>query len=132
MEEKKQPADTSITFKTTKELKEDLQKVSELTGKTMTDIIISAITQEIIQYRNDNGRGRVQPLEAYRLTGISEYERLRAKRDGLTPSDILGKHKCFVLDEMTVNPSQPYYKVYDCESGQLIEVSKMQLEFKTE
>ena len=131
MKEKKQPADTSITFKATKAFKEDLQKMSEITGRKMTDIIVKAISKELSHYRNENGYGRVKPVPAYRLTGISEYEKRIALIEGET-SISPGKHECFVLDDTTINPRQPYYKIYDCESGQIISVPKEHIEFKVE
>lgn len=127
---KKAYADAIITIKVTRDFKNDLQKVSDITGRTMTDIIIDTLSKELVQYRNQNGYGKVEPVAAYRLTGISEYEKRIAKIESQTTGT--GKHNCLVLDDITINPSQPYYKIYDCESRQIISVPKEQIQFKDE
>ncbi len=127
MEEKKL-ADANISFKCTRDFRGDLQKVSELTGRTMTDIIVTSVNREIAQYRNKNGYGKVQPIPAHRLTGLSEYEKKLAELEDR--SYVEGKHECLVLDDVTVNPRHPYYKIYDCESGQIMTVAKEYIAFE--
>lgn len=129
MEEKK-PSDANISFKCTRDFRDDLQKVSELTGRTMTDIIVTSVNREIAQYRNKNGYGKVQPILGHRLTGLSEYEKKLAELEGR--SYVEGKHECLVLDDVTVNPRQPYYKIYDCESKQIMTVPKDCIAFDNE
>lgn len=126
MEEKKL-ADANISFKCNRDFRDDLQKVSELTGRTMTDIIVTSVNREIAQYRNKNGHGKVQPIPAHRLTGLSEYEKKLAELEGRSYAE--GKHECLVLDEVTVNPRQPYYKIYDCESKQIRTIAKEFISF---
>jgi len=129
MGEKKPLAATSITFKVTKDFKSDLQKVSEITGRKMTDIITKAVSSELSHYRNSNGCGHVKPLPAYRLTGISEYEKRVAEAEGKTRIS-LGKHDCYVLDDVTITPQSQFYSIYDCESGRVVTVPKDHIEFK--
>lgn len=127
MREKKN-AEEVIHIKTTKALKEDLQKVSEITGRTMTDIITTALNKELAKYRNLNGSGRVEPVPAYRLSGISEYEKRIARKE--TGAASAERHDCLVLNDVTINARQPYYKIYDCESEQIVTVQKEQIKFK--
>lgn len=116
-----------IHIKVTKDLKDDLQKVSEITGRTMTDIITDVLNKELNKYRN-NLSCRVEPVPAYRLSGISEYEKRAARKEIGVAS--LGKHDCLVLTDITINARQPYYKIYDCESRQIVTVQKEQIKFK--
>ncbi|MCR5728218.1 MAG: hypothetical protein K6G24_12220 [Lachnospiraceae bacterium] len=129
MEEKKL-ADANISFKCTRDFRDDLQKVSELTGRTMTDIIVTSVNREIAQYRNKNGYGKVQPIPAHRLTGLSEYEKRVAEIEGRQAAE--GKHGCLVLDDTTINPRQPHYKIYDRESKQIMTVPKDCIAFDNE
>lgn len=129
MEEKK-PADANISFKCTKDFRDDLQKVADITGRTLTEIIIASVNREIMHYRNKNGSGKVQPIPAYRLTGLSEYEKRVAEIEGRQVAE--GKHGCLVLDDTTINPRQPHYKIYDCESKQIMTVPKDCIAFDNE
>lgn len=126
----KQYSDTPLSIKMTKNFKEDLQKLSEITGKTMTDIVISALNDKMIHYRNHNGHGWIAPVAAYRLEGITEYEKKIAEIEGRP--GCVDKHECFVLDDIIIYPEHSYYKIYDCASGQIMTVPAESIEFKDE
>lgn len=115
----------SMNFRVPSAVKDDLSAIADMTGKTMTEIVMDAVSLAIGPFRN--GSGRVKPIPANRLSGLTEYEKMAAKNEGKEPE--ITKHDCFVLDETSMYGA-PYFAVYDRENKNIMKVPKEHIEFK--
>ena len=114
----------SVTFRLSEDLIEGLKAVSEITGKTMTDIVTETAEREVAEFRNSNGK--VKYLEAIFTTEASEFEKKIAESEYRGHEQV--KHKCYVLGETEVFGTS-YYKIYDCETKNLMKVPKEKIAF---
>lgn len=115
----------SMNFRVPSAVKDDLSAIADMTGKTMTEIVMDAVSLAIGPFRN--GSGRVKPIPAYRLSGLTEYEKMAAKNEGKEPE--ITRHDCFVLDETSMYGT-PYFAIYDRESGNVMKIPREHIEFK--
>lgn len=109
----------SLIIRFSDDMKQDLKAVAGITGRTVSQIIRDAVGRELAQF--DNGSGRVAAVPAKRISGLSEYEKGVAAAEGRRPE--IGYHDCYVLEE-TMMYRQAYYKIYDCEGGNIMKVPK--------
>lgn len=112
----------TVTFRLSEDLIEDLKAVSEITGKTMTDIVTETTEREVAEFRNRNGK--VKPLEAILTiltTDMSEYEKKVTENESGPFKQ--KEHKCYILSEEEVFGT-PYYRIYDCETKNVKKVPR--------
>ena len=114
-----------ITFRFDKSFYDDLKTVSTITGKSMTEIVETAVTTALNYYRGS--AGKVIPIPAYRLSGLTEYEKRIAVNEG--KEEPIEKHECFILDEVTMMFDKPYYLIYDKDNKNIMKVPKDHIEF---
>lgn len=113
-----------ITFRFGGDFYDDLKTVSVITGKTMTEIVEESVTSTLNYYRGSTGK--VKPIPAFRLSGLSEYEKQVAKVHGKEES--IERHRCFVLDEVSMFEA-PYYLIYDEDNKNIMKVPRDHIEF---
>ena len=108
-----------MTFRMDVALLDDLKAVANMTGRTMTEVVTNALDFELSHYRNEDSC--VKPVKAYRLTGVTDYDKKVAKNEGKQAK--ITRHDCYVLGEVTMM-GQPYYHIYDVENETLMKVPK--------
>ena len=113
-----------ITFRFDGDFYDDLKTVSEITEKTMTEIVEDSVNATLNYYRGSTGK--VHPIPAFRLSGLSEYEKRVAENEGRKES--IERHRCFVLDEVSMFEA-PYYLIYDRDNKNIMKVPRDHIEF---
>lgn len=113
-----------ISFKFDEEMLADLKAVSDMTGVTMTEIVKNALLREFAEYRNHSGR--IEPLPAVWLSGVSEYERKVAENEGRAAE--VKEHKCFILRDGEVF-GEKKYRVYDCDTKNILTLASDWVKF---
>ena len=114
----------SINFYLDAGLYEYLSAMTKISGKTKTDIIETALSQYLGVYADSSGS--IKAIPAYLLRGASDYEQKVAENEGREP--VITKVRCYVLEQTTIF-NQPYYKVYEVESQQIMKVPVAHVEF---
>lgn len=117
----------NVQYRLENDMIEDIKNVAKMTGKSMTDIVKAAVNRELSQFRNRSGRVKVIP--AFWLSGVSDYDRKVAESEGREP--VKERHGCYVIDE-AIMYGEPYYSVYDNESGSVMQIQKTLVEFSKE
>lgn len=117
----------NVQYRLENDMIEDIKNVAKLTGRSMTDIVKAALNRELSQFRNRNGRVKVIP--AFWLSGVSDYDKKVAENEGREA--VKERHSCFVIDE-AVMYGEPYFSVYDNETGQVMKIQKSFVEFAKE
>lgn len=116
----------SINVYLDQNLYDNLNAMVEISGKSKTSIIETALAQYLGVYA-DSESGLIKAVPAYLLRGGSDYERKVAENEGREV--VITKVDCFVLEQLTMF-NQPYYKIYDTESNQIMKVPVAHIEFK--